>query len=69
MRAHCTSLRNGTLVAVVLMGTGCATQVDVTSPRISINEYQALSSWGPAWHKAPAVDNEPGTVLVTRPNR
>jgi len=63
-----TLLRSGTLAAVVLAGTGCATQGDVARPRISISEYQAFSSGAPAWHQVPAVSNEPGMVLVTRPN-
>jgi hypothetical protein len=31
----------------------------------SVREYQALSSWAPAWHPAPAADRTPATFRTS----
>ena len=39
-----------------------------TPKDVSEHEYQALSSWGPAWHPAPVADNSPATFRMSHPN-
>ena len=39
-----------------------------TPNEVSEHDYQAMSSWGPAWHPATASEKSPATFRLSNPN-
>ena len=60
-------LGGGMLATVVLVSTSCATQGG-ERPRLTVSEYQALSSPGWAWHSPPAFSGSE-SIRLTGPAR